>query len=1019
MDNFEKDPSYLFQEAITAPGKKLAFFVGPGISVGSGLPNFKTFSKNLISSIGPLGWDSKEIDMICDNLRPEVLIQAIQQVLGDSILEFFGSLDSGTANPNHYFLALALKNGHCIFTTNVDTLIEQACKQLGVSCHLTVDKNDYDSLIMPGDRPQIDFSSRLFKLHGSIASHENGLAKYESIRFALDRVGLGLIGAQRETLTSCLSNYDFVFLGYSGNDHFSVQPVLKEDDPKIRAKKIYWFQFRKDPSSFDIISGIKDFSSQRDELLKEALNGNKVDWKIWEEISIREVLSQRDIAYLIKGDSCMAIEKVLNSLANDEAFPEASSLKKALDNIPINISNSNIRSFPEWVKDISEFKRHLCAATLMVRLRNLEKAKPHLNRAKSCASTEEERAEIEKLRAVTDSIILQTGKKPNNDDLRKAIEACQKKGSLVHMVEACLELANLQRIDRMFDLAMKTLDEAEDVLKKPDFSNPRTAYDMNRLMAQMLHYRGLVLGLGLSGEIDNKLKGIDYCNRALDYANRAGDIERKAAILNAYGIIGYQLAEKAYNSLKVAEGSSSDQFNEQVVNYLQAAESSLYESLALYARLLDPHRSFQPLRNLMLVHLLRAEHSNPLDKDRWYKEALNDVKRGQRYLEQVNIGSSEPSGDQIELDFRRAHILGKLGDKEDARSGQKLVLSHWEKKNNKHQQTRSWLELLDLADDETVMRECVNKLVEIVGIILNSPEERMRYKMDRLRLENHWKMLDNASIAARKIMDQDSLCKIAELSTTIAEIKKSAEKICQITRGSGTKYETPGTELQEAAKSLSADDLASVQNYSTKIVWQLKKFCHQLPPEDKEQVCSLVEEIAHEADFPEKLHKILTALLCLSPVLEGEILQRIEAKVDVIHENTKFLGLYLNNIEFAILNLKVSSGNAKKDLVDIKKGIDQLQSEIETQGLSEKELTIALEDKDHAMIERLTKMQEHMNRAVRDISKLSASKRDVETILKKLDEQDGFKKRDALGIISDMSQLSQMALNIYLTGRIV
>jgi hypothetical protein len=358
MDNFKNDPNYLFQEAITTPGKKMAFFVGAGISVGSGLPNFKDFSKDLISSIGPLGWDSKEIEMICDNLRPEVLIQAIQQVLGDGILDFFGWLDSGTANPNHHFLALALKNGHCVFTTNVDTLIEQACEQLGTPCDLIVDKDDYDALIKrsPGDRPQIDFSSRLFKLHGSIASHGDGLAKYESIRFALDQVGLGLIGAQRETLTSCLSNYDFVFLGYSGNDHFSVLPVLKEEDPKIRAKNIYWFQFPKVPSRFDnAISCIKDFCSQRDELLKIAMDGNKVDWEIWEEISIREVLSQRDMAYLIKGDSSMAIRRILNLLANDKAFPEASYLKKALGNISANISNSNTRSFPKWVKDISEF----------------------------------------------------------------------------------------------------------------------------------------------------------------------------------------------------------------------------------------------------------------------------------------------------------------------------------------------------------------------------------------------------------------------------------------------------------------------------------------------------------------------------------------------------------------------------------------------------------------------------------------------------------------------------------------
>ncbi|VVB69325.1 SIR2-like domain protein [uncultured archaeon] len=775
MENFKKDPNYLFLEAIAIPGKKMAFFVGAGISVDSGLPNFKDFSKNIISSIGPVGWDSKEVDMICDSLRPEVLIQAIQQVLGDSILEFFGWLDSKVTNPNHHFLALALKNGHCVFTTNVDTLIEQACKQLGAPCHLTVDKGDYDALVTSGDRPQIDFSSRLFKLHGTIDPLEDGLDKYESIRFALDRVGLGLIGAQREVLTGGLSNYDFVFLGYSGNDHFSVQPVLKEEDPKRKAKKIYWFQFRKKPSQFDVDSGIKDFCSQRDELLKEATNGNVVDWKIWEEISVREVLAQRDMAFLIKGDSSMAIERVLNSLANDKAFPEASKLKKAFGDISANKSNSNIRSFPEWVKDISEFKRHLCAAALMVRLRNLEKAMPHINRAEGCAATEEERAEVEKLRAVTDSITRQTGKKPNKDDLRKAVDACQQKGAFVHMVEACLELANLQRIERMFDLAMKTLDEAEDVLKRPDFFNPKIAYDMNRLMAQMLHYRGLVLGLGLSGEIDNKLKGLDYCNRALDYANQAGDISRKAAILNARGLINYQLAEKAYNSLVVTESSSNDQVNEQAVKRLQEAESSLNESLALYARIIDPRSSFQPLRNLMLAHLLRAEHSNPLDRDHWYEEALNDCNRGQRYLDQVHIGSSEPSGDQIELDFRRAHILGKLGYKEEARSCQKRVLSHWENKNDKHQQARCWLELLDLAENKTMMRECTYKLVEIVGNILNSPEERMRYNKDRLRLENHWKVLHNAGVAARKIEDPDCLCKIAELSELGRKIAEDLE----------------------------------------------------------------------------------------------------------------------------------------------------------------------------------------------------------------------------------------------------
>ncbi|WP_164114810.1 hypothetical protein [Serratia marcescens] len=45
-----------------------------------------------------------------------------------------GSLGSGIPNYNHYFLALALLKGHCVFTTNVDTLIEKACENIGIAC---------------------------------------------------------------------------------------------------------------------------------------------------------------------------------------------------------------------------------------------------------------------------------------------------------------------------------------------------------------------------------------------------------------------------------------------------------------------------------------------------------------------------------------------------------------------------------------------------------------------------------------------------------------------------------------------------------------------------------------------------------------------------------------------------------------------------------------------------------------------------------------------------------------------
>jgi HEAT repeat protein/nucleoside phosphorylase len=105
------------------------------------------------------------------------------------------------------------------------------------------------------------------------------------------------------------------------------------------------------------------------------------------------------------------------------------------------------------------------------------------------------------------------------------------------------------------------------------------------------------------------------------------------------------------------------------------------------------------------------------------------------------------------------------------------------------------------------------------------------------------------------------------IQATIAEIQKKARQICEITRGSGIEYEAPAAELQKAAKGLSAGDLSNIQKSSFMIALQLKKFCRLLPAEDKEQVCEIVEEIEHEPEFPEKLNKIMSALLCLGPVL--------------------------------------------------------------------------------------------------------------------------------------------------------
>jgi nucleoside phosphorylase len=125
---------------------------------------------------------------------------------------------------------------------------------------------------------------------------------------------------------------------------------------------------------------------------------------------------------------------------------------------------------------------------------------------------------------------------------------------------------------------------------------------------------------------------------------------------------------------------------------------------------------------------------------------------------------------------------------------------------------------------------------------------------------------DKAS-GAVKLMRKGTPLLEERIQATIAEIQEKAKQICRITRESSTEFEAPGAEIYRAAKGLSKRDLISIQRSSSSIVKQLKKFCRQLPEEEKDQVFEVVGEIEFEADFAEKLHLIDRALFNLEYIL--------------------------------------------------------------------------------------------------------------------------------------------------------
>jgi HEAT repeat protein len=241
-----------------------------------------------------------------------------------------------------------------------------------------------------------------------------------------------------------------------------------------------------------------------------------------------------------------------------------------------------------------------------------------------------------------------------------------------------------------------------------------------------------------------------------------------------------------------------------------------------------------------------------------------------------------------------------------------------------------------------------------------------------------------------------------KIKTLFRDVEATAGELCKSTKG--TDLEAFGRDAYESTRGLNkVESWIAADRYLEEIVPILKGHCNRLPKEAQAYLKTLVDS-QDSASLEQRFDTLKSVLL--ASLVQGENDDRL---VKALKE---LLDLHLQNIEFAILNLNTSSGNARKDLYNLKNQIDGLQKEIESQGLAKKELAEALDEMDQAMIERLEKIREKMLRAVRETTQLNASKRDVETILKELDDQDKLKKRDVLGIIADLSSLAGMALSI-------
>jgi hypothetical protein len=197
------------------------------------------------------------------------------------------------------------------------------------------------------------------------------------------------------------------------------------------------------------------------------------------------------------------------------------------------------------------------------------------------------------------------------------------------------------------------------------------------------------------------------------------------------------------------------------------------------------------------------------------------------------------------------------------------------------------------------------------------------------------------------------------------DVEAVAGRLCRSTKG--TELETFGKDAYESIRGLKkVDSWITADQYLEDIVPLLKGHCNRLPKEAQAYLKTLIDS-QDTASLEQQLYTLKSVLI--ASLVQGENDDKR------MRELKELLGLHLKNMEFAILNLNVSSGNARKELFGLKNQIEELRRVIEAQGIDKKEMREVIVEEDRAVIDSLKRMREEMFKAVGDTARLKCQQK--------------------------------------------
>jgi hypothetical protein len=222
--------------------------VGAGISYSppSNVATVSYFLNELLRALPLSARDRKELTAAAspdwlrgvgyyDFLRFEQVMSALHYTIDKDLTLATRIIEGSTPNAYHHQVALLIARGHLVFTTNFDSLIEEAAHKLGIPCTPIVSEAQYSLYHRQPER----FSNPLFKLHGSLLGDESHSQSITAtFQAAVDETTVN--PAKWKVVNSLLRSRNLLVIGYSGSDDFDVMPAIAQGGGADR--QLLWIQ---------------------------------------------------------------------------------------------------------------------------------------------------------------------------------------------------------------------------------------------------------------------------------------------------------------------------------------------------------------------------------------------------------------------------------------------------------------------------------------------------------------------------------------------------------------------------------------------------------------------------------------------------------------------------------------------------------------------------------------------------------------------------------------------------------